>query len=91
MIGVDLADTPGAEIFYLGYHLVSFSAKEENVEVAWLNGSIQLQTGTSFAAPKISAHIARILSVYPGTPPSMMYSLLASVAKPWHPGLSPDW
>ncbi|MDF1861370.1 MAG: S8 family serine peptidase [Verrucomicrobiales bacterium] len=91
VIGVDLADTPGDEIFYRGDHLVSFSAKGENVEVAWLNGSIQVQTGTSFTAPKISAHIARILSVYPGTPPSTMYSLLASVAEPWHPGLSPDW
>lgn len=91
VIGVDLADTTNDDIFYRDDHLVSFSAKGENVEVAWLNGSIQVQTGTSFAAPKISAHIARILSVYPGTPPSTMYSLLASVAKPWHPGLSSDW
>lgn len=91
VFGVDLADTPGDEIFYRPDHLVSFSAKGEDVEVAWVNGGVQMQTGTSFAAPRISAHIARLLSVYPGTPPSTMYSWLSSVAEPWHSGLSPDW
>ena len=91
VFGVDLADTAEDEIFYRPEHLVSFSAKGENIEVAWLNGGIQRQTGTSFAAPKISAHIARILSVYPGIPPSMMYTMISSIAKPWHSGLSSDW
>ncbi|MEM1443205.1 MAG: S8 family serine peptidase, partial [Verrucomicrobiota bacterium] len=74
VFGVDLADTDEDAVFYRPEHLVSFSARGENIEVAWLNGGIQRQTGTSFAAPKISAHIARILSVYPGIPPSMMYT-----------------
>ncbi len=91
VFGVDLAETEEEKIYYRPEHLVSFSARGENVEVAWLNGGIQRQTGTSFAAPKISAHIARILSVYPGIPPSMMYALVSSIAEPWHPGLSPDW
>lgn len=91
VIGVDLAATDDDELYYRPDHLVSFSAKGENVEVAWLNGGVQVQTGTSFAAPKFSAHIARILSVYPEIPPSMMYSYLSSVAKPWHPGLRSDW
>ena len=91
VFGVDLADTPDDQIFYRRDHLVSFSTSGENQEVAWLNGGVQVQTGTSFAAPKISAHIARILSVYPGIPPSMMYSFLSSVSKPWHSGLSSDW
>ena len=91
VIGVDLADTAGDDFFYRDDHLVSFSAKGENVEVAWLNGGVQVQTGTSFAAPRISAHIARILSVYPSIPPSMMQCFLASIAKPWHHGLSSDW
>ncbi len=91
VFGVDLADTAGDEVYFRPDHLVSFSAAGENLKVAWLNGGVQLQTGTSFAAPKISAHIARVLSVYPGIPPSMMYSFLSSVSKPWHPGLSSDW
>ncbi|MEM7602557.1 MAG: S8 family serine peptidase [Verrucomicrobiota bacterium] len=91
VFGVDLADTEEDYIFYRPEHLVSFSARGENVEVAWLNGGVQVQTGTSFAAPKISAHIARILSVYPGIPPSLMYSFVSSTAEPWHSGLSSDW
>lgn len=91
VFGVDMADTAGDEIFYRPDHLVSFSAKGEEVEVAWINGGIQIQTGTSFAAPRISAHIARLLSVFPETPPSTMYSWLSSVAEPWHSSLSPDW
>lgn len=89
--GVDLADTDEDEIFFRPDHLVSFSASGENLEVAWLNGGVQIQTGTSFAAPKISAHIARILSVHPGIPPSMMQTFLSAVSKPWHPGLDSDW
>lgn len=91
VMGVDLADTADDTIFYRAEHLVSFSARGENVEVAWLNGGVQVQTGTSFAAPRISAHIARILSVHPGIPPSMMYTLMSSIADPWHSGLSSDW
>ncbi|MEM6916527.1 MAG: S8 family serine peptidase [Verrucomicrobiota bacterium] len=91
VFGVDLADTTEDAVFYRPQHLVSFSARGENLEVAWLNGGIQRQTGTSFAAPKVSAHIARILSVYPGIPPSMMYTMVSSTAKPWHPGLTSDW
>lgn len=91
VFGVDLADTSDNETYFRSDHLVSFSASGENEEVAWLNGGIQVQTGTSFAAPKISAHIARILSVHPGIPPSMMYSFLSFVSKPWHSGLGSDW
>lgn len=91
VFGVDIADAEDDEIYYRSDHLVSFSAAGENLEVAWLNGGVQVQTGTSFAAPKISAHIARILSVHPGIPPSMMYSFLSRVSKPWHPGLGSDW
>ncbi|MEM9016668.1 MAG: S8 family serine peptidase [Verrucomicrobiota bacterium] len=91
VIGVDIADTDDDALYYNPEHLVSFSARGEDVEVAWLNGGVQIQTGTSFAAPRFSAHIARILSVYPGIPPSMMYSLLSSVAERWHEGLSADW
>lgn len=91
VIGVDLADTDTNDVFYRPDHLVSFSAKGENVEVAWLGGGIQMQTGTSFAAPRVTALIARILSVYPTITPSMMYTLLSSVSEPWHAGLSSDW
>ncbi len=91
VIGVDLADTDTDDVFYRPDHLVSFSARGENVDVAWLGGGIQRQTGTSFSAPRVTASIARILSVYPYISPSMMYTFLSSVSEPWHSGLSSDW
>lgn len=91
VVGVDLAETTSASLFYRRDHLVSFAACGENVEVAWIGGGIQTQTGTSFAAPRVSGTIARILSVYPGIPPAMMHTILSSISEPWHPGLSSDW
>lgn len=91
VFGVDLADSETDDIYFNPDHMVNFSARGENVEVAWMGGGVQLQTGTSFAAPLISAHISRILSVYPNTAPSMMHTILSNLSEPWHPGLSPDW
>jgi len=91
VVGVDLADTSTDDLFFRSDRLVSFSAKGENVEVAWIGGGVQVQTGTSFAAPRVSGIIARILSVFPDIPPAMMHTVLSSVSEPWHPGLSSDW
>jgi subtilisin family serine protease len=91
VVGVDLADTTSDSLYFRRDNLVSFSARGENVEVAWIGGGVQYQTGTSFAAPRVSGIIARILSVYPETPPAMMHTILSSISEPWHPGLSSDW
>ncbi len=90
VIGVDLAETTSEDLFFRRDHLVGFSARGENVEVAWIGGGVQNQTGTSFAAPRVSGAIARILSVYPDIPPAMMHTVLSSLSEPWHPGLSSD-
>ncbi len=91
VIGVDLADTDSDSLFFRPDHLVSFSARGENIEVAWVGGGVNQQTGTSFAAPRVTGLIARILSVYPDIPPPMMHTLLSSISEPWHPGLNTDW
>ena len=91
VIGVDLAETDSEAVFYRPDHLVGYAAKGENVEVPWLGGGVQYQTGTSFAAPRVAGIIARILSVHPGIRPPMMHEILSSIAEPWHPGLSSDW
>jgi len=91
VVGVDLADCRGEKLYYRPDHMVSFSARGENVEVAWSGGGVQVQTGTSYAAPRVAALIARILSRHPGLPPSFMHAALASVAEPWRPELSADW
>ena len=91
VIGVDMTDNTGDEFYFRGDHMVSFFARGENVEVAWSGGGVQLQTGTSFAAPRISGMVARILSCYPDLSPAMMYHVLSTVAEPWRPELSFDW
>jgi len=90
VIGVDLADTDSESIFYRPDHMVSFSARADQLEVAWLGGGIQYQTGTSFVAPKLSGEIAKILSIHPGVHPSLMHTILSSLSEPWHPELSSD-
>ncbi|MEX2578289.1 MAG: S8 family serine peptidase [Verrucomicrobiales bacterium] len=90
VIGVDLADTDSDDFFYRPDHMVGFSARGEQMEVAWLGGGVQYQTGTSYAAPRLTGTIARILSVYPDIHPSLMHTILSSLSEPWHPGLSSD-
>ncbi|MEM7700005.1 MAG: S8 family serine peptidase [Verrucomicrobiota bacterium] len=91
VIGVDLADTPGDEFYYRRGRLVSFSARGENVEVAWRNGTTLKQTGTSFAAPRITGLMARLVSVFPHLSAPSMLDLMANCAESWHPGISSDW
>lgn len=91
VIGVDLAQTDGDEIYFRPDHLVSYAARGENVEVAWAGGGVRRQTGTSFAAPRITGLVARILSVFPDMSPPMMLAALAAIAEPWHPDLSTNW
>ncbi len=91
VIGVDLAETDTDDLYFRHDHLVGYSARGENVEVAWIGGGIQRQTGTSFAAPRVAGIVARILSVFPEMRPPMMHEILSSIAEPWHPGLSSDW
>ena len=91
VVGVGLADTEGDELFFRKNHATGFTARGENVEVAWMGGGIQMQTGTSFAAPRVTGMMAKILSRFPETSPALMLHLLAEVAEPWHSGLEADW
>jgi len=91
VISVGMAYTESESFFHRPGNLVGFAARGENVDVPWMGGGTQLQTGTSFAAPRLSAAISRILSVYPAVPPNVMQALLAEIAEPWHEELSPDW
>ncbi|MDA7920994.1 S8 family serine peptidase [Verrucomicrobiales bacterium] len=91
VIGVELADTQDNDIYFRRNQATGFSARGENVEVAWKGGGIQTQTGTSFAAPRVTGMMARILSRFPDTSPAMMHHLLAEVAEPWHADLEADW
>lgn len=51
------------------------------IDAAWPGGGRKLVTGTSFACPHISGHIARILSANPGLEPFQVKTLLYVMGK----------
>ena len=63
--------------------LVEFAAKGENVPVAWLGYGMKIESGSSFAAPRVTGLLARLLSVAPNLPPAHVLDLLHRIAEPW--------
>lgn len=59
---------------------VEFGAWGMDVPVAWRNGGRSVGTGNSFAAPRIAALAALILSKHPGLAPFEVKAILAAVA-----------
>jgi len=81
---VNMARTDDESIFfYVRHTLVEFAARGVDVNVAWRDGGKKLVTGSSFAAPRISSLLARLLSVYPDLSPLQAKSILQAIAKPW--------
>jgi subtilisin family serine protease len=84
VLAVNMARTDDESIFfYLRGTMVEFAARGVDVTVAWRGGAKKLVTGSSFAAPRISALLARLLSVYPDLSPLQAKSILHAIAKPW--------
>ena len=81
---VSFAECHDAQAFFcrLG-QLVEFAARGQDIEVAWLGGERKKVTGSSFAAPHISALLARLLSGCPSLTPLQAKSLLHTLAAPW--------
>lgn len=48
--------------------MISLAAKGERITVPWMDGETRVQTGSSFAAPRIAGLVARLRSVYPDLP-----------------------
>lgn len=80
VIGVGVADCGEEELRYRPGQLVCFAAKGERVSVPWRGGEWRLETGSSFAAPRVSGFIARLLSEFPGLSPDLAKALLRAVA-----------
>ena len=91
VFAVGMAKTNSDEIFHRPHRMVDYAARGEDVEVAWLGGQVQQKTGSSFAAPRLSAAIARILSVHPTLSPAKMHELLPRIVSPWTEELDPNW
>ncbi len=51
------------------------------VEAAWPGGGRKLVTGTSFATPHVSGHLARIVSVNPGLAPFQIKTVLCALGR----------
>lgn len=85
VIGVGVADCGDDELHYRSDRLVSFAARGERVRVPWVGGGWRVETGSSFAAPRVSGFVARLLSCYPGLRPDLVKALLQSVAIPVTP------
>ena len=81
---VSFTNCADAEHFYcrLG-QLVEFAARGQDIEVPWIGGGRKKVTGSSFAAPHISALLARLLSGWPTLTPLQAKSLLHTLAAPW--------
>jgi len=91
VFSVGIANTDTDEIFHRPNRMVGYGARGEDVEVAWLGGGTQLQTGSSFAAPRVTAHLARILSVNPTLTPAMLHEVLPRIVNPWSEDLEREW
>lgn len=74
--------TPDA-LYFQGGDLVEFGAMGEERHAAWLGGTTKSVIGSSFAAPRVAALLARLLSVYEGIPPLLAKSVLRAAANPW--------
>jgi subtilisin family serine protease len=80
---VNMARLEGARWLRRPGHLVEFAAAGHDVEVAWTGGGARRVTGSSYAAPVVSALLARLLSVHPEVSPLEAKALLQRLAEPF--------
>ena len=69
--------------FYKKGHLVEFAARGVDVRVAWKDGQVKEVSGSSFAAPRVAALLARLLSEAPDLSPIAAKALFRKLARPW--------
>jgi len=84
VIAVNMAETDDGNIFYYQRDtLVEFAARGVNVTVPWAGGGEKVVTGSSFAAPRLTGMLARLLSEHPDTTPLEAKSIFHKIALPW--------
>jgi subtilisin len=87
VVAVNMMQTDDDQIFcYQRGTLVEFAAKGVNVKVPWVGSQEKVVTGSSFAAPRLAALLARLLSVYPDIAPIQAKAILHKIAQPWQKG-----
>jgi subtilisin family serine protease len=75
------------EFFRVPGNLVEFAAGGVDVEVAWRAKQMRRVSGSSFAAPRLAALLARLLSMFGTLHPLEAKALLLNLAKDWRPEL----
>lgn len=83
VIAVNMArNASPTDLFHRTGSLIEFAANGVDVNVAWLDRSYRLMTGSSFAAPHVTAMLAALLSEVPALTPLQAKLLLQRIAKP---------
>jgi len=70
-------------IFHKPGHMVEFAARGVDVDVPWSGGGMKKVTGSSFAAPRVTGMLARLLSEIPDLDPLQTKGLFQRFALPW--------
>ena len=84
VISVNMARNHGDSVFYYQQGtLVEFAAKGVDVRVPWSGGTQKIVSGSSFAAPRLTALVARLISCWPDLSPLETKALLQRLAIPW--------
>ena len=80
VISVGGIDCDEHEFFSRTDSMISFFAQGERVEVPWAGGETRTETGSSYAAPRVSGKVAKLMSRFPHLEPSAVKPLLRVLA-----------
>jgi subtilisin family serine protease len=82
LVCVDAAFIEDPELFFFRFgELSEIEAPGVYVDAAWPGGGRKMVTGTSFATPHVTGHIARIVSANPGIKPFQVKTLLFTMGE----------
>ncbi|NNM29370.1 MAG: S8 family serine peptidase [Akkermansiaceae bacterium] len=79
-VGADPDGRPG--LYRAGGGLIEFATRGEDDSALWPGGGTRKLVGSSFAAPRVAALLARILTLHPGLHPLLAKAALRAVAAP---------
>jgi subtilisin family serine protease len=81
VISTSYADLPGLRIQRRAGELVEFVARGQDVRVAWKGGGYRVISGSSFAAPHVTALVARMRQMRPGWNACQVKAAMYAVAE----------
>jgi Subtilase family len=83
VVSVNMARTAPGAFHHLPGHLVEFATGGQDVRAPWSGGGVKTVTGSSYAAPVMTAMLARMLSRTGPIHPVIAKSVLRALAEPW--------